>query len=111
MMAHNPLHGSGRAALPHPALALGNDAHATQGKGMTDRRQWHPTVDEAPQPKHIRKVVEESLKRLRTDRIDLYYQHRVDPEVSIEDVAGARRTYSCRKATIGSTRIARRVGM
>ena len=63
------------------------------------------------QPKHIRKVVEESLKRLRTDRIDLYYQHRVDPEVSIEDVAGARRTYSCRKATIGSTRIARRVGM
>jgi aryl-alcohol dehydrogenase-like predicted oxidoreductase len=30
-------------------------------------------------PKHIRKVVEESLKRLRTDRIDLYYQHRVDP--------------------------------
>src|SRR6202521_5507025 len=41
------------------------------------------------QPKHIRKVVEESLKRLRTDRIDLYYQHRVDPEVPIEDVAGA----------------------
>jgi aryl-alcohol dehydrogenase-like predicted oxidoreductase len=34
-------------------------------------------------------VVEESLKRLRTDRIDLYYQHRVDPEVPIEDVAGA----------------------
>ncbi len=39
------------------------------------------------QPKHIRRVVEESLKRLRTDRIDLYYQHRVDPEVPIEDVA------------------------
>jgi aryl-alcohol dehydrogenase-like predicted oxidoreductase len=39
------------------------------------------------QPKHIRKVVEESLKRLRTDRIDLYYQHRVDPDVPIEDVA------------------------
>jgi aryl-alcohol dehydrogenase-like predicted oxidoreductase len=39
------------------------------------------------QPKHIRKVVEESLKRLGTDRIDLYYQHRVDPNVSIEDVA------------------------
>jgi aryl-alcohol dehydrogenase-like predicted oxidoreductase len=34
-------------------------------------------------------VVEESLKRLRTDRIDLYYQHRVDPKVPIEDVAGA----------------------
>ena len=41
------------------------------------------------QPNHIRKVVEESLKRLRTDRIDLYYQHRVDPRVPIEDVAGA----------------------
>lgn len=40
------------------------------------------------QPKHIRKVVEESLKRLKTDRIDLYYQHRVDPAVAIEDVAG-----------------------
>src|SRR5579864_3514707 len=41
------------------------------------------------EPKHIRKVVEESLKRLRTDRIDLHYQHRVDPKVPIEDVAGA----------------------
>lgn len=41
------------------------------------------------EPKHIRKVVEESLKRLRTDHIDLYYQHRVDPKVPIEDVAGA----------------------
>ena len=40
-------------------------------------------------PEHIRKVVEASLKRLRTDRIDLYYQHRVDPKVPIEDVAGA----------------------
>jgi aryl-alcohol dehydrogenase-like predicted oxidoreductase len=39
-------------------------------------------------PEHIRKVVEESLKRLRTDRIDLYYQHRVDPAVPIEVVAG-----------------------
>jgi aryl-alcohol dehydrogenase-like predicted oxidoreductase len=37
---------------------------------------------------HIRKVVEGSLKRLKTDRIDLYYQHRVDPKVPIEDVAG-----------------------
>ena len=40
------------------------------------------------QPAHIRKVVEESLKRLQTDYIDLYYQHRVDPSVPIEDVAG-----------------------
>ncbi len=40
-------------------------------------------------PEHIKKVAEAPLKRLRTDRIDLYYQHRVDPEVPIEDVAGA----------------------
>lgn len=39
-------------------------------------------------PKQIRKVVEESLKRLKTDYIDLFYQHRVDPNVPIEDVAG-----------------------
>jgi aryl-alcohol dehydrogenase-like predicted oxidoreductase len=40
-------------------------------------------------PEHIRKVAEESLKRLRIETIDLYYQHRVDPDVPIEDVAGA----------------------
>jgi aryl-alcohol dehydrogenase-like predicted oxidoreductase len=40
-------------------------------------------------PEHIKKVVENSLKRLKTNRIDLYYQHRVDPKVPIEDVAGA----------------------
>jgi aryl-alcohol dehydrogenase-like predicted oxidoreductase len=39
-------------------------------------------------PAHIRKVAEASLKRLNTDRIDLFYQHRVDPNVPIEDVAG-----------------------
>jgi aryl-alcohol dehydrogenase-like predicted oxidoreductase len=39
-------------------------------------------------PAHIRRCVEGSLKRLRTDRIDLYYQHRVDPDVPMEDVAG-----------------------
>jgi aryl-alcohol dehydrogenase-like predicted oxidoreductase len=39
-------------------------------------------------PEHIRKVVEASLKRLQTDYIDLFYQHRVDPDVPIEDVAG-----------------------
>ena len=40
-------------------------------------------------PDHIKKAVEGMLKRLRTDRIDLVYQHRVDPQVPIEDVAGA----------------------
>jgi aryl-alcohol dehydrogenase-like predicted oxidoreductase len=40
-------------------------------------------------PEHIREVAEASLKRLKTDRIDLFYQHRVDTDVPIEDVAGA----------------------
>ena len=48
-----------------------------EGSGAPDSR-----------PERIRRVVEESLKRLKTDRIDLYYQHRVDPDVPIEDVAG-----------------------
>jgi aryl-alcohol dehydrogenase-like predicted oxidoreductase len=42
-------------------------------------------------PEHIKQVAEASLKRLRTDVIDLFYQHRVDPSVPIEDVAGAVR--------------------
>jgi aryl-alcohol dehydrogenase-like predicted oxidoreductase len=40
-------------------------------------------------PEHIKQVAEASLKRLRTDTLDLFYQHRVDPDVPIEDVAGA----------------------
>jgi aryl-alcohol dehydrogenase-like predicted oxidoreductase len=44
-------------------------------------------VDSRPQ--HVKEVAEASLKRLKTDTIDLFYQHRVDPDVSIEDVAGA----------------------
>src|SRR5271169_326463 len=47
------------------------------GKGLDSR------------PERIRQVAEEALKRLRTDRIDLFYQHRVDPQVPMEDVAGA----------------------
>src|SRR5215469_4656184 len=42
-------------------------------------------------PEHIKQAAEGSLKRLKTDVIDLYYQHRVDPNVPIEDVAGAVR--------------------
>jgi aryl-alcohol dehydrogenase-like predicted oxidoreductase len=48
-----------------------------QGRGGLDSR-----------PAHIREVVDASLRRLRTDRIDLLYQHRVDPQVPIEDVVG-----------------------
>ena len=53
MIAHNP-HGSGQAGFPHPALALGDDAYATQGIGMTDGRRRQPASDEAPHtiPKH-----------------------------------------------------------
>jgi aryl-alcohol dehydrogenase-like predicted oxidoreductase len=42
-------------------------------------------------PEHIKQVAEAALRRLRTDRIDLFYQHRVDPQVPIEEVAGALR--------------------
>ena len=47
------------------------------------------TIGLNSRPAHIRRVVEQSLTRLRTDHIDLYYQHRVDPSVPVEDVAGA----------------------
>lgn len=49
--------------------------------------QWRPGLNSRPE--HIKLVVEGMLKRLRTDHIDLLYQHRVDPAVPIEDVAGA----------------------
>jgi len=47
-----------------------------------------PTSGVDSRPQHIREVAEASLKRLKTDRIDLLYQHRVDPKVPMEDVAG-----------------------
>jgi aryl-alcohol dehydrogenase-like predicted oxidoreductase len=53
------------------------DPNAGQQRGTNSR------------PEHIRAVADASLKRLRTDRIDLFYQHRVDPKVPIEEVAGA----------------------
>jgi len=48
-----------------------------------------PQLGVYSRPEHIMEVADASLKRLRTDRIDLFYQHRVDPNVPIEDVAGA----------------------
>jgi len=56
------------------------DLETGQRKGGTNSR-----------PEHVKAVAEASLKRLRTDHIDLFYQHRVDPDVPIEDVAGAVR--------------------
>jgi aryl-alcohol dehydrogenase-like predicted oxidoreductase len=57
---------------------------------------WKPDPNGGPRwsgldsrPEHIKEVAEASLKRLKTDVIDLFYQHRVDPNVPIEDVAGA----------------------
>ena len=49
----------------------------------------HPSVGLDSQPEQIRRVTEASLKRLRVEAIDLFYQHRPDPNVPIEDVAGA----------------------
>ena len=57
-------------------FGIGTDPNTGQQRGLNS------------QPQHIREVVEASLKRLRTDHIDLLYQHRVDPAVPIEDVAG-----------------------
>ena len=53
--------------------------------GFTDGR---PAEGADSRPERIREVADASLRRLRTDRIDLFYQHRVDPNVAIEDVAG-----------------------
>jgi aryl-alcohol dehydrogenase-like predicted oxidoreductase len=52
----------------------------------TDQSRWSELDS---RPEHIKQVADASLKRLRTDTIDLFYQHRVDPNVPIEDVAGA----------------------
>jgi len=55
----------------------------------TANPNWRLSDSLDSRPEHVREVVEASLRRLRTDRIDLLYQHRVDPAVPIEDVAGA----------------------
>jgi aryl-alcohol dehydrogenase-like predicted oxidoreductase len=59
------------------ATKFGFDLDAPAGQQVLDSR-----------PENIRKVTEGSLRRLRVEAIDLYYQHRVDPDVPIEDVAG-----------------------
>ena len=51
-------------------------------------RNGRPVDGLDSRPERIRQVAEDSLKRLRTDRIDLFYQHRVDPDVPMEEVAG-----------------------
>lgn len=60
---------------------------ATKFGFKQDDKTGQPGLDSRPE--HIKEVADASLKRLRTDVIDLFYQHRVDPDVPIEDVAGA----------------------
>ncbi|MDR1936093.1 MAG: aldo/keto reductase [Candidatus Accumulibacter sp.] len=67
------------------ATKFGFDIDAGSHSRKTDNGS--PALNSRPE--HIRAVAEASLKRLRTEVIDLFYQHRVDPEVPIEDVAGA----------------------
>jgi aryl-alcohol dehydrogenase-like predicted oxidoreductase len=55
-------------------------------RGAEDKTRWSGLDS---RPEHIKQVADASLKRLGTDRIDLFYQHRVDPNIPIEDVAGA----------------------
>src|SRR5215472_18875814 len=49
-VTRNPLHGSGRAALPHPALASGDDAKPPEGIGVTDARRWQPPLHKPVHP-------------------------------------------------------------
>lgn len=56
------------------------------GHKIVDGKYYHGELDS--RPKQIRKVCDESLKRLRRDVIDMFYQHRFDPKVPVEDVAG-----------------------
>jgi aryl-alcohol dehydrogenase-like predicted oxidoreductase len=62
---------------------------ATKFGFKIDPKGGSPLAGLDSRPEHIKEVAEASLKRLRTDVIDLFYQHRVDPDVPIEDVAGA----------------------
>jgi aryl-alcohol dehydrogenase-like predicted oxidoreductase len=77
------------------ATKFGFELSTGQARGLDSR------------PDTIRRSVEESLRRLRTDHIDLLYQHRVDPVVPIEDVAAPSRSSSsrARSATSGSPRL------
>lgn len=81
---------------PHTNEELAGEAlYPYRNKVMISTKFGHDIVDgkytgrQNSRPDHIKKVAEESLKRLRIDSIPLFYQHRFDPNVPIEDVAGA----------------------
>src|SRR5881227_2365375 len=97
MITHNPLHGSGRADFPHPALSLGDNAHAAQGIGMTDGRQRQPASDEAPHaipedasvlatPRQ-RAMPEPSHLESKESQRRVVHGHSVIPEVSTNNPA------------------------
>lgn len=75
-------------ALVGEALAPFRDEVAVATKFGFAIEDGQPTGLDS-RPEHIRRVAEASLRRLRRDRIDLFYQHRLDPEVPVEEVAGA----------------------
>jgi aryl-alcohol dehydrogenase-like predicted oxidoreductase len=81
----------GEALAPlHGQVAIATKFGFDIDPGSSSRRKrddGSPALDSRPE--HIRTAAEASLKRLRTEVIDLFYQHRVDPDVPIEDVAGA----------------------
>lgn len=75
---------------------LVGDAFGNREDVLICTKFGHKIVDGKPvpggldsSPQHIRKVCEESLKRLQRERIDVFYQHRFDPNIPIEEVAGA----------------------
>ena len=76
----------GEALAPFRGKVVHRDEVRLGIRSATGETRWSRLNS---RPEHIQQAVEGSLKRLRVDAIDLYYQHRVDPDVPIEDVAGA----------------------
>jgi hypothetical protein len=84
MVAHNPLHRSGRAAFPHPAPASGDDAKSPQGVGVADSNGWQPSVDEVREIRATRVIALGSdTNTLRVEQ----YEH-LDEEREVAIVAG-----------------------
>ena len=76
-----------RGRSPRSLPRASGDRHEVRVQARSRRRGKQAGLDSRPE--HIKEVAEASLKRLKVDVIDLFYQHRVDPDVPIEDVAGA----------------------
>ena len=76
-----------RGRSPRSVPRASGDRHQVRVQARSAKPANRSGLDSRPE--HIKEVAEASLKRLKTDVIDLFYQHRVDPNVPIEDVAGA----------------------